>query len=147
MLERMKPARGSRRPRKRVGRGVGSGSAMTSGRGTKGAGARAGRKHKPHREGGQIPLIMRLPKRGFTNPMADTVQVVNVKALARFKKGSEVDAAALAEAGLVRSAHEPVKLLGEGALEHALKVKVNAVSGSARAKVESAGGSVELVGA
>src|SRR5262245_65688490 len=100
MLDRLKPAPGSRRPRKRVGRGVGSGSAKTSGRGTKGAGARAGRKHKPHREGGQIPLVMRLPKRGFTNPMAThATQVVNVKALARFKKGSEVDAAALAEAG------------------------------------------------
>jgi len=147
MLDRLKPAPGSRRPRKRVGRGVGSGSAKTSGRGTKGAGARAGRKHKPHREGGQIPLVMRLPKRGFTNPMSDSVQVVNVKALARFKKGAEVDAAALVEAGLVRSASQPVKLLGEGALEHALKVKVNAVSSSARAKVESAGGSVELVGA
>jgi large subunit ribosomal protein L15 len=146
MLDRMKPARGSRRPRKRVGRGVGSGSAKTSGRGTKGAGARAGRKHKPHREGGQIPLIMRLPKRGFTNPMAgETVQVVNVKSLARFKKGAEVDAAALAEAGLIRSAAKPVKVLGDGALEAALKVRVTSVSGSARAKIEGAGGSVELV--
>ena len=90
MLERMKPARGSRRPRKRVGRGVGCGSAKTSGRGTKGAGARAGRKHKPHREGGQIPLIMRLPKRGFTNPMGEAVQVVNVKALARFEHGCKL---------------------------------------------------------
>ena len=146
MLDRMKPAKGSRRPRKRVGRGVGCGSAKTSGRGTKGAGARAGRKHKPHREGGQIPLIMRLPKRGFTNPMAVTEsQVVNVKALARFKKGAEVDAAALEEAGLIRSAAKPVKLLGEGALEAALKVRVTSISESARAKVEGAGGSVELV--
>jgi large subunit ribosomal protein L15 len=146
MLDRLKPARGSRRPRKRVGRGVGSGSAKTSGRGTKGAGARAGRKHKPHREGGQIPLIMRLPKRGFTNPMAgEPVQVVNVKALAKFKKGSDVDAATLAQAGLVRSATAPVKVLGDGALEAALKVRVSAVSNSARAKIEGAGGSVELV--
>jgi large subunit ribosomal protein L15 len=146
MLDRLKPAPGSRRPRKRVGRGVGCGSAKTSGRGTKGAGARAGRKHKPHREGGQIPLIMRLPKRGFTNPMATgETQVVNVKALARFKKGAEVDAAALAEAGLVRSASAPVKVLGDGALEAALKVRVTAVSSSARAKIEAAGGSVELV--
>jgi len=145
MLERMKPARGSRKPRKRVGRGVGSGSAKTSGRGTKGAGARAGRKHKPHREGGQIPIIMRLPKRGFTNPGAGpATQVVNVKALARFKKGSEVDAAALAAAGLIRSADAPVKVLGDGALEAALKVKVTAVSNAARAKIEGAGGSVEL---
>jgi large subunit ribosomal protein L15 len=145
MLDKMKPAKGSRRPRKRVGRGIGCGSAKTSGRGTKGAGARAGRKHKPHREGGQIPLIMRLPKRGFTNVSSDPAQVVNVGALARFKKGSEIDAAALVEAGLVRDAARPVKLLGEGALEHALKIKVSAVSGSARKKVEGAGGSVELV--
>jgi large subunit ribosomal protein L15 len=146
MLDRLKPAPGSRRPRKRVGRGVGCGSAKTSGRGTKGAGARAGRKHKPHREGGQIPLIMRLPKRGFTNPMAEgEAQVVNVKALARFKKGAEVDAAALAEAGLVHSASAPVKVLGDGPLEAALKVRVTAVSSSARAKIEAAGGSVELV--
>jgi large subunit ribosomal protein L15 len=145
MLERMKPAKGSRRPRKRVGRGVGCGSAKTSGRGTKGAGARAGRKHKPHREGGQIPLIMRLPKRGFTNLSSDPAQVVNVKALARFKKGGEVDAAALAAAGLVRSATRPVKILGEGALEAALKVKVHAVSSSARQKIEAAGGTVELI--
>ena len=146
MLDRLKPAPGSRRPRKRVGRGVGCGSAKTSGRGTKGAGARAGRKHKPHREGGQIPIVMRLPKRGFTNPMAEgEAQVVNVKALARFKKGAEVDAAALAEAGLVRSASAPVKVLGDGALEAALKVRVAAVSSSARAKIEAAGGSVELV--
>ncbi len=144
MLDRLKPAPGSRRPRKRVGRGVGSGSAKTSGRGTKGAGARAGRKHKPHREGGQIPLIMRLPKRGFTNPMAESTQVVNVKALARFEKGTEVDAAALAAAGLIRSADRPVKLLGDGALETALKVRVTSVSDAARAKIEGAGGSVEL---
>ena len=146
MLDRLKPAPGSRRPRKRVGRGIGCGSAKTSGRGTKGAGARAGRKHKPHREGGQIPLVMRLPQRGFTNPMADGgAQVVNVKALARFKKGAEVDAAALAEAGLIRSASGPVKVLGDGPLEAALKVRVSAVSSSARAKIEAAGGSVELV--
>ena len=145
MLDRLKPSPGSRRPRKRVGRGVGSGSAKTSGRGTKGAGARAGRKHKPHREGGQIPLIMRLPKRGFTNPMGVTTQVVNVKALARFAKGADVDVAALAEAGLVRSATRPVKLLGAGDLAVPLKLRVAAVSDSARKKVEAAGGSVEII--
>ena len=96
MLDRLKPNKGARKPRKRVGRGVGSGSAKTSGRGTKGAGSRAGRKHKPHREGGQIPLVMRMPKRGFTNIFDVPVQVVNVKALARFKSGAEVDVAALA---------------------------------------------------
>jgi len=145
MLDRLKPSPGSRRPRKRVGRGVGSGSAKTSGRGTKGAGSRAGRKHKPHREGGQIPLVMRMPKRGFTNIFGEDLQVVNVKALARFAKGSDVDVATLAEAGLVRSASRPVKVLGAGDLAVALKLRVAAVSDSARKKVEAAGGSVEII--
>ena len=145
MLDRLKPNKGSRRPRKRVGRGVGSGSAKTSGRGTKGAGSRAGRKHKPHREGGQIPLVMRMPKRGFTNIFDAEVQVVNVKALARFAKGSDVDVAALSEAGLVRSATKPVKVLGTGELAVPLKLRVAAVSDSARKKIEAAGGSVEIL--
>jgi large subunit ribosomal protein L15 len=145
MLDRLKPNPGSRRPRKRVGRGVGSGSAKTSGRGTKGAGSRAGRKHKPHREGGQIPLVMRLPKRGFTNIFAGDVQVVNVKALGRFTAGADVDVIALAAAGLVRSVSVPVKVLGTGELAVALKLRVAAVSDSARKKIEAAGGSVEIL--
>lgn len=145
MLDRLKPNRGSRRPRKRVGRGVGSGSAKTSGRGTKGAGSRAGRKHKPHREGGQIPLVMRMPKRGFTNIFERQLQVVNVKALGRFASGADVDVAALAEAGLVRSASQAVKVLGSGDLGVALKLRVAAVSDSARKKIEAAGGSVEIL--
>ena len=145
MLDRLKPNPGSRRPRKRVGRGVGSGSAKTSGRGTKGAGSRAGRKHKPHREGGQIPLVMRMPKRGFTNIFERHLQVVNVKALGRFAAGAGVDVAALAEAGLVRSATAPVKVLGSGDLGVALKLRVAAVSDSARKKIEAAGGSVEIL--
>ncbi len=145
MLDRLKPNPGSRRPRKRVGRGVGSGSAKTSGRGTKGAGSRAGRKHKPHREGGQIPLVMRMPKRGFTNIFERRVQVVNVKTLARFAPGADVDVAALAEAGLVRNVSDPVKILGAGDLGVALKLHVAAISDSARKKVEAAGGSVEIL--
>ena len=145
MLDRLKPNPGSRRPRKRVGRGVGSGSAKTSGRGTKGAGSRAGRKHKPHREGGQIPLVMRMPKRGFTNIFDEQIQVVNVKALGRFAPGTAIDVAALAAAGLVRSVSLPVKLLGTGDLNVALNVRVAAVSDSARKKIETAGGSVEIL--
>ena len=145
MLDRLKPSPGSRRKRKRVGRGVGSGSAKTSGRGTKGAGSRAGRKHKPHREGGQIPLVMRLPKRGFTNIFAEDVQVVNVKALGRFAAGTDVDVSALAAAGLVRSESKPVKVLGTGDVSVALKLRVTAVSDSARRKIEAAGGSVEIL--
>jgi large subunit ribosomal protein L15 len=145
MLDRLKPHPGSRRARKRVGRGVGSGSAKTSGRGTKGAGARAGRKHKPHREGGQISLVMRMPKRGFRSRTPDAMQVVNVGALGEFAKGSVVDAAALADAGLVRSGAAPVKLLGAGELSVGLTLKVAAASASAKQKVEAAGGQLEIV--
>ncbi len=145
MLDRLKPHPGSRRPRKRVGRGVGSGSAKTSGRGTKGAGARAGRKHKPHREGGQISLVMRMPKRGFRSPAPEPMQIVNVGALADFAKGSVVDAAALAGAGLVRSDARPVKLLGAGELAVGLTLRVAAASASAKQKVEAAGGQLEIV--
>lgn len=145
MLDRLSPRAGSRRPRKRVGRGVGSGLAKTSGRGQKGAGARAGRKRRIHREGGQMPLQMRLPKRGFKNPSRAELQVVNVKALAAFPAGSAVDAAALAGAGLVPSALGGVKVLGEGEISVALTLRVDAVSGSARRKIESAGGTVEIL--
>ena len=145
MLDRLKPNRGSRRPRKRVGRGVGGGSAKTSGRGTKGAGARAGRKHKPHREGGQISLVMRMPKRGFRSAAPDAMQIVNVGALAEFSKGSVVDAAVLAGAGLVRSDARPVKLLGAGELAVGLTLRVAAASASAKQKVEAAGGQLEIV--
>ena len=145
MLDRLKPHPGSRRARKRVGRGVGGGSAKTSGRGTKGAGARAGRKHKPHREGGQISLVMRMPKRGFRTLTPEAMQIVNVGALVDFKKGSVVDAAALASAGLVRSDARPVKLLGGGELGVGLTLRVAAASASAKSKVEAAGGQLEIV--
>lgn len=145
MLDRLKPNPGSRRPRKRVGRGVGCGSAKTSGRGTKGAGARAGRKHRPHREGGQIPIVMRMPKRGFRSQAPEAMQIVNVGALGEFAKGSVVDATTLADAGLVRSSARPVKLLGAGDLGVGLTLRVAAASASAKQKVEAAGGQLEIV--
>jgi large subunit ribosomal protein L15 len=145
MLERLSPNPGSRRPRRRVGRGIGSGLGKTSGRGQKGAGARTGTRRRWHAEGGQMPLARRLPKRGFHNPFRMPSQVVNVSALGRFAPGSEVDAAALAGAGLIPSATRPVKVLGEGELAVALRLKVDAVSESARRKIEAAGGSIELV--
>ena len=145
MLDRLKPNPGARRKRRRVGRGIASGSGRTCGRGQKGAGARSGSKRRSYYEGGQMPLARRLPKRGFANRFRREVRTVNVGALSRFEAGAEVDAAALAAAGLVPSATEPVKLLGEGDVKVALKVSVNAASGGARAKIEAAGGSVELV--
>jgi large subunit ribosomal protein L15 len=145
MLDRLSPNTGSRRSRKRVGRGIGSGSGKTCGRGTKGAGARSGSRRRAYFEGGQMPLSRRVPKRGFTNIFRESYQVVNVKALGRFDAGTEVDAELLAGAGLIHSAHKPVKVLAEGDLASALKLKVNAISASARAKVEAAGGSIELI--
>jgi large subunit ribosomal protein L15 len=145
MLDRLSVKHGSRKPRRRIGRGIGSGSGKTSGRGTKGAGARTGYKDRAWTEGGQMPLARRLPKRGFHNPFSVVHQVVNVGQLGRFAAGSEVDREALRRAGLVRSARLPVKLLGEGALATSLRLRVHAASESARRKVEGAGGSVDLV--
>ncbi len=145
MLDRLQRKNGSRRPRKRVGRGPGSGNGKTAGRGQKGAGARSGHKHRTWFEAGQMPLPRRVPKVGFTNIFAKPRQSLNVKALARFEKGAVVDVPALAEVGLVPRADVAVKLLGEGELGVALTVRVDAVSASARTKVEAAGGEIELV--
>jgi large subunit ribosomal protein L15 len=145
MLDQLGPNRGARRPRKRVGRGIGSGWGKTCGRGTKGAGARSGSKRRPWFEGGQIPLARRLPKRGFHNLFRVPRQVVNVKELARFDAGAELDAEALSKAGLVPRGDRPVKVLAEGDISVALKLRVDAISDSARKKVEAAGGSVELI--
>jgi len=145
MLDQLGPNRGARRPRKRVGRGIGSGWGKTCGRGTKGAGARSGSKRRPWFEGGQIPLARRLPKRGFHNLFRVPRQVVNVKELAGFDAGAEVNAEALSKAGLVPRGDRPVKVLAEGDIAVALKLRVDAISDSARKKVEAAGGSVELI--
>ncbi len=145
MLDKLSPNRGAKRPRRRVGRGIGSGSGKTCGRGTKGQGARSGAKKRPWFEGGQIPLARRLPKRGFNNIFRDERQVVNVQALSGFAAGTDVDASALAEAGLVSNGSRPVKVLAEGEISVALKLRVNAISEGARKKVEAAGGSIELI--
>lgn len=145
MLDRLSPKPGSRRPRRRVGRGNAAARGNTSGRGQKGAGARSGHKNRPWFEGGQMPLARRLPKRGFHNLFREARQIVNVKDLSRFDAGAVVDAAALAGAGLVARADRPVKILAEGEIDRALTLKVVAISGAARKKVEGAGGSVELL--
>ena len=142
MLDRLKPKHGSRQPRKRVGRGVGSGLAKTSGRGQKGDGARTGTVHAASYEGGQMPLSRRIPKRGFTNIFRVPFQVVNVKALASFESGAEIDRDALARAGLIHSAKRPVKILAEGDLDRPLRIRIDAISAAAREKVERAGGQV-----
>ena len=143
-LHDLKPDKGSKRKRKRVGRGISAGQGKTAGRGHKGQGARSGGGKGPYFEGGQLPLVRRLPfKRGFTNIFAIVYQEVNVDSLeARFEAGAVVDGAALKAAGLVRDADKPIKVLGRGELSKSLEVHANKFTKSAAAKIEGAGGSV-----
>ncbi|MGE4649725.1 MAG: 50S ribosomal protein L15 [Myxococcota bacterium] len=146
MLDRLSPRHGSRRPRKRVGRGPGSGTGRNAGRGEKGQGHRSpGRETPFHFEGGQMPLARRLPKRGFYNPFRTLYRIVNVGSLSAFEAGSSVDPAALEAHGLIPHGRDGVKLLGEGDAPRELQVKVHRVSAGARAKIEAAGGKVEVI--
>ena len=144
-LHELSPPKASRKSKKRLGRGVGSGWGKTAGRGTKGCKSRSGGNIRPGYEGGQMPLQRRLPKRGFTNIFSKRWAIVNIHDLKRFEKNAVVDEAALAAAGLVKGRRDGVKLLGNGDIEHALEVKVNLISKSAREKIEAAGGKVEVV--
>ncbi len=143
-LHTLKPPAGSKKKRKRVGRGPGSGTGKTSGRGHKGAGARSGHKRKSGHEGGQMPLHRRLPKRGFTNIFKKEFQLVNVAELARCQPG-EVDGEALKKAGLVKKLDVPIKVLGNGNIDKAYMVKAQAFSKTAMEKIEAAGGKAEVV--
>jgi large subunit ribosomal protein L15 len=145
-LHHLRPPAGATRPRKRVGRGKAAGQGKTAGRGTKGTGARHTSTSFVGFEGGQMPLQRRVPKlKGFTNPNRVEFTVVNVERLAQvFDAGSEVTPDTLREHGLVRKG-TPVKVLGRGELDRALTVRVHAVSGAARQKIEQAGGSVEIL--
>ena len=144
-LNELSPAKGSRKAPKRLGRGVGSGSGKTAGRGTKGYNSRSGGGVRPGYEGGQMPLQRRLPKRGFTNIFKKNIAVINIRDLAKFDQGSVVDVATLVQAGLVKGRRDGVKLLGQGEIKYALDVKVNQISKSAREKIEAAGGKVEVL--
>jgi len=148
-LEELRPAAGSVKRRKRVGRGPGSGHGKTSTKGSKGHKARSGGGKAGGFEGGQMPLYRRIPKRGFLPHGGKTeYAVVNVKSLERFAANSTVDPDALAEARLIRrSGRDRVKVLGTGEVPHALTLKVHAISESARGKIEAKGGRVELLGA
>src|SRR6185369_9092621 len=144
-LSNLSPAKGSRKSRKRLGRGPGSGLGKTSGRGHKGRGARSGGNTKPGFEGGQMPLQRRLPKRGFHNIFRREYAVVNLVRLdAVFESGAVVDTAALVERGLVRRG-QPVKILGQGELTKPLTVKAHAFSESAKTRITAAGGSAEVI--
>ncbi|MGB0619597.1 MAG: 50S ribosomal protein L15 [Myxococcota bacterium] len=145
MLNELSPNPGSRSPRKRVGRGPGSGKGKTCGTGVKGQGTRSGKKIKPWFEGGQMPLYQRVPKKGFQNRFRVENEVVNLAALAVFGDNAEVDVQTMVEKGLVRGSGKPVKVLAEGDAPKGLKLKVNKISASAQAKIEAAGGSVERI--
>ena len=143
-LHDLKPARGAHRRPERVGRGTGTGRGKTSGRGQKGQNARS-EGFRLGFEGGQMPLSQRLPKLpGFKNPFKKVYEVVNVSKLSRFSNGSKVDAATLAEAGLVRQGTE-IKILGAGRLKRRLTVEAHAFSNSAREAIEKAGGTVTVL--
>ena len=144
-LNDLSPAKGSRKATKRIGRGVGSGSGKTAGRGTKGFNSRSGGGVRPGYEGGQMPLHRRLPKRGFTNIFKKDIAVINIRDLARFDKGSVVDKEALVKMGLVKGKNDGIKLLGKGDIDYPLEIKINKVSKSAREKIEAVGGKVEVI--
>jgi large subunit ribosomal protein L15 len=145
-LNNLRPPRGARRDRKRVGRGPGSGHGKTASRGSKGAKSRSGFRFKRGFEGGQMPLHRRVPKRGFHNPFRVEYAVVNLDTLAEvFEAGSSVTPDLLRERGLVRSAHAPVKVLGRGDIAKQLTIHAHKFSGSAAEKIAAAGGAAELI--
>lgn len=144
-LSELTPAPGSKHKKKRVGRGPGSGWGKTAGRGHKGQKSRAGGGVKPGFEGGQMPLTRRIPKRGFTNLFKKVYTIVNLRDLAVFAADSVVDEEALRRAGVVKGQVANIKLLGQGEITMPLTVKVQAASAQAQAKIEAAGGRVEVV--
>jgi large subunit ribosomal protein L15 len=142
----LKPAPGSRKGRKRVGRGPGSGLGKTSGRGEKGQKSRSGYSRKRGFEGGQMPLHRRLPKRGFHNPFRVEYRTINVDRLGTLEPGSVVDAEALRLAGMLPKGKAPLKVLGNGEIAVAVTVRAAKFTASAVRKIEAAGGKAEVVG-
>lgn len=144
--DKLSPPPGAKKARKRVGRGDSSGHGTYSGRGCKGQKSRAGYKMNRGFEGGQLPLIRRLPrKRGFTNIFRIEYSVVNIGKLSIFEAGGEVTPERLVEAGVLKSLRHPIKILAEGDISHPLVVKAHRFSAAAKAKIEAAGGKVEKV--
>jgi large subunit ribosomal protein L15 len=143
-LHELHSPKGARKARRRLGRGIAAGQGKTAGRGTKGQAARSGGTKGPYFEGGQLPLVRRLPfKRGFTNIFKVDYVPVNLYRLQEFEVDAEVTPDTLAAAGIIKSAALPVAILGHGELERPLVVKAHRFSASAQAKIEEAGGSVE----
>ena len=144
-LHELKPAVGSRTPRRRVGRGLGSGMGKTSTRGHKGQWSRTGGGVRPGFEGGQMPITRRMPKVGFTNIFKKEFSLVNVKFLDCFEAGTEVTPELMYQEGLVKKLQLPVKVLGDGELTKALTLKAHKFSASAAEKIEKAGGKAEVI--
>ncbi len=145
LLNELSPPKGSRKPRRRLGRGPGSGRGKTAGRGTKGHNSRSGGGVRPGFEGGQMPIHRRLPKRGFTNIFRKNIATINIRNLSKFETGSLVDEAALIRSGLVNGRNDGIKLLGHGDIKYPLTIKIDRISKSAREKIEAAGGNVEVL--
>ncbi|HVO66471.1 MAG TPA: 50S ribosomal protein L15 [Syntrophales bacterium] len=144
-LGSLKPPDGSRKKRKRVGRGDGSGHGGTSCKGHKGQNARSGGGVRPGFEGGQMPLSRRLPKRGFRNPFRREIATINVEQLKKFSKGSVIDREVLVKAGLMKAKADGIKILGKGNIDYPVSLKVDMISRGAREKIEAAGGSITVV--
>lgn len=144
-LHELSPAPGSKKTRTRVGRGIGSGLGKTSGRGHKGQKARAGGSVRPGFEGGQKPLYLRLPKRGFYNKFAKKYVEINVSELERFENGQIVDMVTLVEAGVIKKVLDGLKILGNGEITKSLTVKATGFTKSAAEKIKAAGGTAEVI--
>lgn len=144
-LHELKPAEGSRKERKRLGRGIGSGQGKTAGKGHKGQNARSGGGVRVGFEGGQTPLFRRLPKRGFTNINRKEYAVVNLDVLNRFEDGTEVTPELLIESGVVKNEKAGIKILANGNIEKKLTVKAHKFSSAAKEAIEAAGGNTEVI--
>lgn len=143
-LHELSPAIGARKNRKRLGRGMASGTGKTSGKGAKGQKARSGGGVRPGFEGGQMPIHRRLPKRGFTNIFKKVFAIVNLRDLAAFETGAVVDESSLVLRGIVKGKFDAIKVLANGEMNSSITLKIGHISTSAKAKIEAAGGTVEV---
>lgn len=140
----MAPAKGSKKRRKRVGRGIASGSGKTAGKGTKGQNARSGGGVRPGFEGGQLPMQRRVPKRGFNNIFKKRYAIINIKDLARFKENEKLDVNKLLELGIIKKKHCGLKVLGNGEIDKKIEITAKKFSKSAQEKIKNAGGKVNI---